>query len=75
MSIQCANCGFYSPPGMRFCGNCGARLPEPGTSGAQDWQKAAGSLGPMMGGDLAERMRTAGVVAYSPLSITVIEGL
>lgn len=24
----CPNCGFNSPPGMRFCGNCGARLPQ-----------------------------------------------
>src|SRR3970282_1990832 len=27
MSIQCSSCGFNNPPGMRFCGNCGTRLP------------------------------------------------
>ena len=26
MSLICSKCGFNSPPGMRFCGNCGIQL-------------------------------------------------
>ncbi|HEX7972907.1 MAG TPA: tetratricopeptide repeat protein, partial [Anaerolineales bacterium] len=28
MDAHCPRCGFDNPPGMRFCGNCGARLDE-----------------------------------------------
>ncbi len=28
VNLTCTNCGFENPPGMRFCGNCGSRLPE-----------------------------------------------
>lgn len=48
----CANCGFDNPEGMRFCGQCGSRL-----SAAQE------PLGVMMGPDLAERFRRAGLEA------------
>src|SRR5689334_4931951 len=27
--MQCAACNFVNFPGMRFCGQCGARLPLP----------------------------------------------
>ena len=26
--VRCGKCGFENPPGLKFCGNCGARLSE-----------------------------------------------
>jgi len=61
MSTLCQACGFNNPPGMRFCGNCGTRLseaaPTPVDSGS------ASNLGVMMGADLIERFREAGLQA------------
>jgi class 3 adenylate cyclase len=28
ISLNCRQCNFTNPPGMRFCGNCGVRLLE-----------------------------------------------
>ncbi len=33
--MRCPACGFDNPPGMRFCGNCGAAL-EPATATAEE---------------------------------------
>jgi uncharacterized RDD family membrane protein YckC len=30
----CANCGHENPAGARFCGSCGAELPQPGPAAA-----------------------------------------
>lgn len=71
VSTQCASCGFNNPPGMKFCGNCGARLlvvsgllasaspPAATTSPALSSEK----MGVMMGADLLERFRQAGLEA------------
>jgi class 3 adenylate cyclase/tetratricopeptide (TPR) repeat protein len=72
MPPTCSSCGFVNPPGMRFCGNCGARLaveaPLVGT--AEDTRPRrlmeAGSqarLGALIGADLKERFRAAGLQA------------
>ena len=29
--MQCPTCHFVNPPGMRFCGHCGERLPPAAT--------------------------------------------
>ncbi len=66
MTLRCANCGFTNPPGMRFCGNCGTRLPEalaPGDSHATPADLRPEQLGVMMGADLLERFRQAGLEA------------
>jgi class 3 adenylate cyclase/tetratricopeptide (TPR) repeat protein len=67
MTTLCSTCGFDNPPGMRFCGQCGTRLSEapPATVSTS----AAGPafqpehLGVMMGADLLERFRHAGLEA------------
>jgi len=62
MATLCKACGFDNPPGMRFCGNCGTRLSEI-TSDAQVPATTPGNLGVMMGSDLIERFREAGLQA------------
>ena len=60
----CAACGFDNPPGMKFCGNCGARLGE-ATAPLKPAPPAPNfspeRLGVMMGADLLERFRQAGL--------------
>jgi predicted ATPase/class 3 adenylate cyclase len=62
----CQKCGFNNPPGMRFCGNCGARL-DVDTGILQSRSPLPGELpgmvGVMMGADLLERFRQAGLEA------------
>jgi predicted ATPase/class 3 adenylate cyclase len=70
----CQNCQFDNPPMMRFCGNCGTRLEStvPEAAVAQrvmpvPVEKTAQfdpeQLGVMMGADLMERFRLAGLEA------------
>lgn len=33
--MRCESCGFENPPGMRFCGGCGAALPPSGAGAAR----------------------------------------
>lgn len=61
MAFICPNCGFDNPPGMRFCGNCGTRLPEAAAPVVPD--KSPERLGVMVGSDLLERFRQAGLEA------------
>jgi class 3 adenylate cyclase len=98
MPSPCPACGFTNPAGMRFCGQCGTRLPEVslGSLAPQTTPTSAASpasapaafspqnLGVMMGADLQERFRQAGlesagqrrnvtvlfadIVGYTPLS-------
>ena len=58
----CPTCGFLNPPGMKFCGNCGARLvqPEPPPTGPDMLPER---IGVMMGPDLRERFKKAGMEA------------
>ena len=64
MGIRCTNCDFDNPDGMRFCGNCGRRLDAATPGGAATRPKPYNAeFGTMMGADLAERMRRAGVEA------------
>ncbi len=62
MSTLCQNCGFNNPPAMRFCGNCGTRLSDvieqPVVEGT-----LPGQLGVLVGADLTERFREAGLQA------------
>lgn len=57
MTLRCTQCGFESPPGMRFCGNCGARLEE---KNADHLLRQPGAL---TGANLPERLREAGLQA------------
>jgi hypothetical protein len=75
--MVCASCGFHTPPEMRFCGNCGARLvdashaPAPAAAPSYagqvplDGAPAADpeTLGILTGADLIERFRKAGLEA------------
>ena len=61
MSTLCNACGFNNPPGMRFCGNCGSRLSD--GAAAQQGSVSTKNLGVMMGADLIERFREAGLQA------------
>ncbi len=61
MSALCNVCGFNNPPGMRFCGNCGTRLLD--GAAAQPPSISTKNLGVMMGADLIERFREAGLQA------------
>ncbi len=62
----CPKCGFNNPDGMRFCGNCGMRLSvdtaiiQPASPSVDN---LSDRIGVMMGADLAERFRQAGVEA------------
>ncbi len=83
MAATCPNCGFHNPPGMRFCGNCGTRLPEdlsqagslrlPATDVSTKPVIAPEQLGVMTGADLLERFRQAGLEASGQRrSVTVL---
>ena len=61
MATLCQACGFDNPPGMRFCGNCGTRLSEAAPVPVD--AESASNLGVMMGADLIERFREAGLQA------------
>ena len=69
MVTLCSNCGFNNPPGMRFCGNCGSRLVENPADSSQvppseaPDNPATERIGVLMGADLMERLRTAGIEA------------
>ena len=66
MGMICLRCGFQNPPGMRFCGNCGARLAATAALNqsviAEGFTDSA-ELGVMMGADLIERLQKAGLEA------------
>ena len=62
MSTVCQACGFNNPPGMRFCGNCGTRLTDAAVP-ASTAIPTKPNLGVMMGADLIERFRQAGLQA------------
>lgn len=66
MSIQCKNCGFDNPANMRFCGNCGLRLLATGrlpAVGLASEQESASRIGELVGADLLDRFRQAGLEA------------
>ena len=66
MAIQCKNCGFDNPANMRFCGNCGLRLLATGFLPALEpvaEQESASRLGELVGADLLDRFRQAGLEA------------
>jgi adenylate cyclase len=69
MATLCSNCGFDNPPRMRFCGNCGSRLVEnlAPSSRAPAFETQTNPtterLGVLMGADLMDRLRTAGIEA------------
>jgi len=66
MAVVCASCGFDNPPGMRFCGNCGSPLvsvPAQPAQADQPIQPYSRQFGTMMGVDLIERMRSAGLTS------------
>ncbi len=68
-ALLCRKCGFNNPPGMRFCGNCGSRLSATGMlesgplSGMPNLAVLPEQVGVMMGADLLERFRQAGLEA------------
>jgi predicted ATPase/class 3 adenylate cyclase len=71
----CAACGFDNPPGMRFCGNCGARLAESiQPTGSEQSSQITDALGRvLMGPNLLERFRQAGLEARGQRrSVTVL---
>jgi class 3 adenylate cyclase/tetratricopeptide (TPR) repeat protein len=62
----CPSCGFHNPPAMRFCGNCGNRLVDSAGQAAPVAETAsptADRLGILVGADLKERFRQAGLEA------------
>jgi len=66
MTIQCRNCGFVNPANMRFCGNCGLRLLGTGMLPSVEpaaTPEANPSLGALIGADLLDRFRLAGLEA------------
>ncbi len=64
--IECRNCGFINPANMRFCGNCGLRLLSTGKLQPVDLgsrQESTPQLGELVGADLLDRFRQAGLDA------------
>lgn len=77
MPTLCPSCGFNNPNGMRFCGNCGSKLPAeelitgPKVSAAPALDPSG--LGVMTGSDLLDRFRRAGLEASGQRrSVTVL---
>jgi class 3 adenylate cyclase/tetratricopeptide (TPR) repeat protein len=76
MSSFCPDCHFQNPAGMRFCGNCGVRLPR--TAELAEQGKPAdlvvlNQFGDMMDADLFDRFREAGgEAAGQRRSVTVM---
>ncbi len=65
-SIQCRNCGVVNPANMRFCGNCGLRLLSTGMLQSIEpisEQESTNQLGELVGADLLDRFRQAGLEA------------
>ncbi len=65
-TLLCLHCGFNNPPGMRFCGNCGNKLPVDTSSlvaSAASQEYLPETVGVMIGADLMERFRVAGLNA------------
>ncbi len=63
-NLLCHKCGFNNPPGMRFCGNCGTRLPlntSALVASAAPEEYLPETVGVMVGADLLERFRVAGL--------------
>jgi predicted ATPase/class 3 adenylate cyclase len=63
MITLCSRCGFNNPPDMRFCGNCGARLADGFKSHEVAPDSMSVKIGAMMGVDLLERFKKAGLEA------------
>jgi predicted ATPase/class 3 adenylate cyclase len=64
--LLCHRCGFNNPPGMRFCGNCGTRLGVDTSTlmaSAATKEYIPETVGVMIGSDLMERFRVAGLNA------------
>ncbi len=59
----CSACGFDNPPGMRFCGNCGARLSDAPAEKKPQATPDTKDLGLLVGSDLLERFQKAGLEA------------
>ncbi len=69
MTNHCTNCGFDNPEGMRFCGNCGARLDD---AAPAHKPPATGPLVLSRAG-LSERFQRAGLEAAGQRrSVTVL---
>lgn len=65
-NLLCHRCGFNNPPGMRFCGNCGSQLDVDTSTlvaSAASKEYIPETVGVMIGGDLMERFRVAGLNA------------
>lgn len=72
---HCVSCGFDNPVGMRFCGQCGARLGEPGPAPASPQPAASFSperFGVMMGTGLLKRFRQAGLEAAGQRRVVTV---
>lgn len=65
--MVCPNCGFNSPPGMKFCGNCGSRLPQSGAAPGRPVRPFLDAsndrLHQWMSAERRERTRLAGIEA------------
>ncbi|MBE9475197.1 MAG: AAA family ATPase, partial [Chloroflexi bacterium] len=62
--MNCSNCGFHNPPGMRFCGNCGSPLSGSGdkkTLVLEPSLEPINEIGVLIGSDLKQRFRQAGL--------------
>jgi predicted ATPase/class 3 adenylate cyclase len=74
MNHQCLKCGFINPAVMRFCGNCGTRLTKtPDAASPSSSIPDPELMGAMVGVDLKERFRKAGLEAAGQRrSVTVL---
>jgi predicted ATPase/class 3 adenylate cyclase len=70
MAAACPSCGFDNPPGMRFCGQCGTRLPADAPTSPSNF--SAEQLGVMMGPNLLERFRQAGLEAAGQRRVVTV---
>lgn len=71
MTLTCPSCGFSNPPAMRFCGQCGTRLEAAAPAARASFSPE--QLGVMMGTDLLERFRRAGLEAAGQRrSVTIL---
>jgi class 3 adenylate cyclase/predicted negative regulator of RcsB-dependent stress response len=63
MNTTCPTCTFINQPGMRFCGKCGTPLGVDHEARYAPGEFRPEQIGAMMGSDLFERFRKAGLEA------------
>lgn len=75
MPIKCSNCDFVNPDIMRYCGGCGLRLLTLAAETSDEIpfaQEATNKFGALIGSDLLDRFKAAGLQATGQKRLVTI---